>query len=776
MKKSNVIPLLPDELEKLLAKFRENHRLADFLEALSCMAIQNVDSHSAWTTWRKHKDKATSNSCLNEILDWCAQFKVDEYLFDELLRLPGSSMPGNGEQIAKTELLPETEIEAAHSAGRLAAEASNIYGRYYDAMLQNPDNLYGGIAAAWPLKKILEQTFGEDDPARYIARFIKVMFAEQNVQHEAKPSRILCNVAVLRFVQGELIVWALEAERAFCKRNIDQTDKPGVKVTAECRMDQLAEMESQLELIFSLVLLPADKIGLENKRLSSLPALDGAVKILPYLPQKAFEHICASLCSIFANKDDESAIKNAFGIFVDIVTALPLGMPYGNLEWAEYEEKIPSSSWLDKIRLNIYPITSLPFLPVAHLQNVLYMLSQRIDSIPYEFDARTIGSDGYLTIPVLRERIVQLAAKFTEIRRNRFDGKTPLSTEALESANHWFENIFEYLRIQPEFDASMRLAITPDKAEFCFYFLSAPPNRDDREPERISHFGKSRMLDFIRTYRSIRREGWDELANACLALFLVSQSAYFNGRLYVDWSVFGKLMERASKLPRGNQVALAASYAYQLCKKRSESIDTLVLSGWATHVTKIDDATLDEAKSISAIDRSTIQNELIQDVGKENWLKIFPQTIRQLVDAETQWSALHRQIGKGYQDFGSFANAYVKAIECELLARLDVVFTGAAYQEYYRDKNNRAPDRHTTLGPMLHTLKDFDLLPDNLKAAIEGAGLRVHEDKQLIKDLLDATYLRNKGSHPAPFTEKHLLELRKLMFEKGLLRRLFDKC
>jgi hypothetical protein len=177
-------------------------------------------------------------------------------------------------------------------------------------------------------------------------------------------------------------------------------------------------------------------------------------------------------------------------------------------------------------------------------------------------------------------------------------------------------------------------------------------------------------------------------------------------------------------------------------------------------------------------DRRQIQNELMDSIGKENWMKLYQETRNQLIDTEWHWSAVHRMVGKGFQDWGAFATGYGKAIEGELKKRLESVFAGSAYRAYFCEKKHRDPDKNITLGPILHTLKNFADLPYELNCEIEKSGLKVHTDKQLIRELLDAWHLRNKGGHGSvdpQFTEIDFIRLRQILFGQNLLRRLIEK-
>jgi hypothetical protein len=65
-----------------------------------------------------------------------------------------------------------------------------------------------------------------------------------------------------------------------------------------------------------------------------------------------------------------------------------------------------------------------------------------------------------------------------------------------------------------------------------------------------------------------------------------------------------------------------------------------------------------------------IVDELIEQIGKEAWLKLSYQGKRQLQDAESLWSSMHMKLGRGSGDFGLVATAYVKVFEGEILERL----------------------------------------------------------------------------------------------------------
>lgn len=733
MAKNNVIPILPRRYEVALAEFKQTCRLESFLDALSALGETTLVDSRLQEAWSEIGEKAISTSPLNEVLDWYALHDIHKSL-------------GNGE--TATNLAPPKAICEF-------VEMVTSKSRYYEAKAESPDNPYGRILVALNLGEFLTECFGDDDPALCLVRFIRALFLASPVQ--PTKHKVIRNGGVKHFIQQTLVPWALDAEKTRCEKQ-KESDNKTESLVADCRLDQLAELAGVLDRLLTAISIPNNG----DVRQIELSNLRDIVVILPYLPQRAFERTVKFLVAAYGESDILDSPGNGFGLFLDLLTSLPLGEPFRKgSAWVEAEQ-IPANSYLKSIAINIYPDDRYPYLPVPFLYQIFDLIDSTrgyiLDDVsePRDFDY------GGMTIPVLRERIHVLLRKTTSLRRRHPHLLLDVSTEGWSSINYSLKSIAGYLEIDPEYDPLMRLALDFGAASDSFF--SPISSTEESESRGVSFFD-----DLANTYRAVVAEGWYEVGTACLALFLVTQPLRCAGRLYADWSRLGPMLLETSQLPGGHRVKVAVSFAMHYCKeKNGDTLDVLALHGWSD--TEQGKPIIGQPSQAELnIDRRQIEKDLKKDVGTENWLKIRPETIVQLVDAEALWTAIHREVGRGQQDFGSIANAFVKALEGELGHHLGPILGSPTYQSW-----KGSFDKNVTLGPMLHLFRKFSTLPEELSALVEATGVSIQTKPKLIQQLLMANELRNKGSHPGPFSDADLSKLRSLLFENGLLRQFLD--
>ena len=140
-----------------------------------------------------------------------------------------------------------------------------------------------------------------------------------------------------------------------------------------------------------------------------------------------------------------------------------------------------------------------------------------------------------------------------------------------------------------------------------------------------------------------------------------------------------------------------------------------------------------------------------------------------LVEAEIQWSKIYQEFGRGLiKDWGTLGLAFVKPIELELVRRLGAASKSDSYSAFLKTRGN-SPISKPTLGPLIYMLKDFNQLPSDVQDSIKNSGVKLHENSDFIKDLININNLRIKGAHPVPFSDKDFLRLRTTLFgDRGL--------
>jgi len=738
MTKDNVINLLPQEYEAALKEFSENGKLSVFLQCLSALAKTNFADDRFVDAWVVRKDSVVSDAPLDELLIWLAsnQFVVEQEIKD---------------------IKPSSDPAISHAVN-LYIELENFRSHYIKTLMNGKDNTYARIPSAYQFCDQLRSAFGDDDPAKVIAKYYLALFHNTNATQEV--SQCLSNRKVLSFITDTVTTWAITEERSLQTQRKRSSDTC-TSVMADCRLSQLDSIEPELTRLV-LAIAHGSAFAENNSHLVNLRNL---VILLPYLPQSAFERLFDFLCSAFDKSGVLDKDNHGFGIFIDIVTALPLGKPFPrHSDWVQ-ESRIDVESYLSTVQIDIYPSENYPFLPVPLLSRVFWLVSNTRGHILSDASESTHANNGTFTTIVLRKRIHSLLDRIIDMKRTDKPLIRSIREQEWNDIGFSLDVLADYFEMSPPYILEMCLSV-------------------DREGGNI--FPLDRSLDlyeglpgtptaekwFSRTYRAALEDGLHELANALLAYFIFMQTIRCRGDFHADWSCLGEMIASAYRYPGEAYVkkslAFAASRA-SMGTSPNHTIDLhqLVLSSWVKNQKQA--GNVGDVNSVLNLDRLQLEHDLQRDVGKENWFKIRPETMVQLVDAKAHWFYLHSQVGRGHKDFGAIANAFGKAIEGELAHHLESVGNTELYRNW-----RQTPEKHMMLGAMLHLLKKYPQLPMELRSLIDQTGIKVHENPQLIQKLFTILKLRNEGSHPAPFHLREVEELMSLLFEKRLLRDLFN--
>jgi hypothetical protein len=737
----NIIPLIPKEYESSLKRFAESGHLSAFLDALSALGGTTLTDNRAKNIWKKKHGEAVSASPLNEFLTWLAAHEF--YIEAEKGRPRGQLGESTGDDAIKESIKESVEAWKSIEAER---------GRYIQSKVTELGGAYEGVNSAYQFADVLLEYFDDDDPAKVISRYRRVLLPKR-ISSTASKVRIVNRWAQV-FVRNDLADWVINRERTLCEAQKGSDDIVR-SVRADCLSDQLDSIEPEWPRLVSAIAMPPEKAVLSVP----LKNLGGLIGLLPYLPQAAFEQTFLFLCTALRNHKLLDQDGHGFGIFVDLATSLPLLQPFPR-HHDDAHQRPPEGSYLSSIEIDIYPDQALPFVPLTLLTSLLWLVENHRGYLHSSTGDGYSLDHGLFTTVMLRARIRSAIGTLRRIKRSSAGRFSAIPEQDWYGFGFVLDKLAEYLDIEPEFLSEMCLS-TDDDA----YTL-------DESLDLIEGLTslERREIWFVRTHRAATADGLHELANASLAYFLITQTLCGKGRFVADWSVIGEMVALAQRYPGFTYVQKAISFAHRAYSKTKDgtnpTIDSLALSGWASQ-SPPGEAIMQDP--ILDLDRRAIERRLMQDVGKKNWFKIHRSTVNQLVDAEAQWSMIHSQVGRGHKDFGSIANAFVKAIEGELGHFLKPVTSAEPYQKW-KGKS----EKNVTLGPMLHLLKKYSALPDDLRALIDETGAKVHENRRLMQKLFTALRLRNEGSHPVPFGVEKLAELRELLFEERLLKDFLD--
>lgn len=762
----SVIPFLPQTITEKIQLFRETKQLSDFLDALSESIMLSAGIPDVLSCWEDLHKEIESQCPFNEVLDWCAQFIIEPLIVSK------GDNDASG-HLDSFDIATRINIEAYTKS---VIKYKTSHDRYFIAHANSPENPYWRIESAWGLEEIFYDFFGDADPARYIADCLKALYANVPDDRPEEERRPITDERVVKFVLFTLLFWGHETETSNLEAKIQGNEDFDDVVLNECRLDQLLELRSSLGEFGILLMSPSWSGGSAN----GAPPMQGVVGCLPYLPQRAFEAVLASLFSLyFYCPSDDATKKHGVCVFLDMVTALFLakkGWPEGI--WIE-EERVPSNSILKEKILNIWPSSTLPLVPIEALHRLFSLIADYDGAyLPFSAEERqAINTESVekvfaFDIKTLRDRVQKLSTSLVSLFRTNPTLISQLGMYELDSLVLYATGARDRLALNIELPAVALLAIPfPDGPR------SAPfqPPGYISEPERHPRVARHRFLECIEIIRACFAEGWFELGNACLAFFLVTQTIAYK-RLHADMSSLGPLLVEGSQYPGFKRVQIAAQVALQSLVDSPDALfESFFLKSWAS-TQQSSEIDIENVHRLYEIGNDSIEKRLKFDLGDENWAHLLDTTVDNLVNAERFWTALHSQVGRGTKDFGSIANCYRKAIEGELKRHFDQVLASEEYRDWHLKESGRQPNQHPGAGQVLNLLVRFHKLPDALRTIIQTTGTTLHENRSLKEEWLHLVPLLNRGSHAneQPFGVSELTMLRDKLFNDGKLKALFD--
>lgn len=730
-----IISLLPNEYGTSLKQFEESGRLSVFLDALSTLGGTPFKDDRLFSAWQKKCSEVESQAPMNEFLTWLAghEFGIDM------------------ESTQLDEELNGNQRKAINESVNAFIAYEDSRSRYIQELASELNGMYVGVNSAYQFRDVLREVFGDDDPAKIVSRYKRALLPIGS--HNRPSRRLISNRTVQAFIRDDLANWVIKKERALCDQQ-KGSDDIVISLRAECLSDQLDSIEPEWDRLLTVITHGPKTAVL----IVPLTNLRGLVELLPQLPQAAFEQTFLFLRTALDDYKLLDRDGHGFGIFVDLVTSLPLLQPLPtHIDPATL--RFPEGSCLSRLDIAFYPGQVLPFVPLPLLTGAFWLVENHRGYLRSDMEGAYSPDQGAFTTVVLRERIRAAMEALCRMKQKSASVFSSIPEQDWYDFGFVLNQIAEFLSIEPDFLIEMCLSTDEDR-----YAL-------DASLDLIDGFTSHNRRDVwsLRTYRAATADGLHELANARLAYGIVIQSLRAKGRFVADWSKIGEMIASAQRYPGYSYVQKAIAYAHGAYLKSAgdtnPTTDYLVLSGWAAQ--SPGDAIPQDR--ILDLDRRLLERELKQDVGEKNWFKIRSATVIQLVDAKSQWAIMYRLVGRGHQDFGSVANAFVKAIEGELGFYLKPVIASETYQTW-----KQTIEKNVTLGPMLHLLKKYSSLPSDLRMLIDETGIKIQNNPDLIQKLFTALRLRNEGSHPTPFRVKELADLLALLFEKRLLREFFD--
>lgn len=171
---------------------------------------------------------------------------------------------------------------------------------------------------------------------------------------------------------------------------------------------------------------------------------------------------------------------------------------------------------------------------------------------------------------------------------------------------------------------------------------------------------------------------------------------------------------------------------------------------------------------------SDVKTFLENELGRDRWHSLSENSRSCLVSAELQWRNNASVFGFAIKDWSDLITTYCKAIEGELVARLDDFFNCGEYEAYLSAKGLKRPAK-ATAGWLLKELKSYDAMPPSLQELLSNSRIRLAGNNDLINRLYDIVQnYRNISAHHDAVPMKRFAEFKEKMFQSGLLHKFID--
>lgn len=641
--------------------------------------------------------------------------------------------------------------------------------KQHEQLKKYQENPYFVFYPALQIQNDLEAEFQGANPGQVIGGYLRAFFGDVQPHEEFRPAFACTADTQLRALVAAIIMWKMETS--------NQVKNEDDLVISDGRAGDIKLMDFD-SLCFGLW------FGADVSPDSCLMQI---MADAPKLSQSLFESLLWHWLALCEKKHVKSTAVDLF------IMHLPIGdshslydLPkdvYGFTEEGECNARFSEKFWGASVDLGKIPF--IPWQILCKLVDKRPIISIRY-SDPEEEESRAAETnfrhyaDCKMNWDVGRHRrLFGCSPLDTDDLQNLWIGYSHENADLLVLLSHTASLMNDYpfglnFLVDDEIDENS----TQNKS-YSFrrqFEKKAKVQKEYKKNNQARHL-QTRAKYYLQLIKQAKNEGYDELATNALSFFLFSQAGT-TGKLLVPINELSPLIEQFLSLPGKEMLRHAITFASGLIRESGEITSALVLNSWVSQRQpdlKIIDPTARRPYFVPVdIARQTVSNQLLENLGSERVSRFSEEAFQLLVEAEIQWSNNYHEFGRGLiKDWGTFGLAFVKPIELELVRRIGAASKSDSYSAFLKARGN-PPISKPTLGPLIYMLKDFNQLPSDVQDSIKNSGVKLHENSDLIKDLININNLRIKGAHPAPFSEKDYLRLRTTLFGDGGLKLFLD--
>ncbi len=680
-----------------------------FIDLLcECLQGNKLDVTELQTFWQRNKDSLISTDYLLESLPLLCRVQITYPLSrctDE--KISPQALEAGWQFI-------EVSREREHSREPFREKYSWFYPSLWIAPL---------LEASYP---------AEIDPGRMIAKYIQVLFPEENEYQDSDLRQITDNRLELTYATpawlllNDLACWVGECSTGAERQRL---------CFAECLLDLLdprnrSERGSKITLAEKLLLLHHAPNELFHAWMwGCFLASD---EYGSYAAKLSTADLKAALLTLaFGTGEQPLALSLAFGQLADASAVKFLTKKEGKcLSWQAF-----------------------------------YSLLYRVKADDVQLDAEC------------RQLLQALMGALTNFRRTFLGGISPVVRDVL-----WGFSQFIFVIGTDKADLLQLLA--DGDLDCTFLDLIYDENSGMSEERHASYYAQAEFYNnrqeiYLQLFAQAHAEGLYELGTSLLSLYLFYRAVYMKGRLNFS-SEMVEAINKALVLPGARTLRHTLKFAVESVERYFSAdpianCSALILRQFLPQgaVFKVLPGGVGQEGAISR-GGNEVESFLVAELGESRWGKLSENSRSCLVSAELQWKLNAHEFGFGIKDWSGLITTYCKAIEGELVDRLSDFFDSNEYESYLADKNLKRPTK-ATAGWLLKELRSFEHLPENLQELLNNSRIHIACDKDIVNRLYDVVQnYRNISAHHSAVSMKQFADFKEKMFQSGLLHRFID--
>jgi hypothetical protein len=726
-KPTNVVPLrsLSATDHPLLVAFVQSKRFAEFLEALKESICGGIDSSDLRKVFKKAAPK------IRGPIDWRAfqdtianiEFKVVASASEKLSIQDNATIHAPSIEEDERKKVVQQHVQSIFQ--KIKREQT------YRDKLNATENHYFQFMPALEIREALETDFpGDSNPGITIGKYMRALFSSPSVEPSAVKYVEFNGLSIL---VRDVIAWGLA--------RANSAQKVRKAPSASEGLDSLVVLS--LAYIFCTGQHLGPKVGGKAAQVKADFALNHILKWSHGLSQGMFERV-------LDHWDRSPASCKSATPFL-LIAQLPYGAPYASSDEAE-SGMLRGSNRLADPRL----FKSLPYVRWDYLDLIQRQCTDALD------DEKTLTEAVSAAYRLLVEKYHRA--------RSDWAGYSPLGLNKAWELNQrhamWNGGNADDVALQ----LSLAADLFNESHPFGLRWVTQTKNNELSAVELHNRL-EERANYFLDAVDAALGDNLQELSSALLGFFLYSQGIAGKGEFAVAWRRLGSVISQHLGKPGEEVLRRCGRIAADRAEVKGRPLEAMQLRALLGRGAA--DVRLIYTNDVVPVNPLAVncRAKLLGEFGQDALEKLSIDGLNFLVDAEVHWEKLASGIGRDASDFSSLGIAYAKPIEAALIAKLERAYQLPEYQEFCRTERMTEAPTTPSLGPIFYMLKDFKVLPEAVRLAIESSGVKLHSDSDFLLQLRTTFDLRNKAGHEKKFASKDIVHLRDLLFNGGFLRR-----